>query len=123
MIDLEKEALKYDLLSLKKLQEKRKENVVLFENSIKNERAALQQEESAQSNLENKLNNHDSGLSKLSDADREWILTDLPKLKSTKEKRNNTIMLLKAAIIEEYNIMDHEDKMIFFLEKKHGNKI
>lgn len=123
MIDLEKEALKYDLLSLKKLQEKRKENIILFENSIKNERAALQQEESAQSNLENKLNNHDSGLSKLSDSDKEWILTDLPKLKSTKEKRNNTIMLLKTAIIEEYNIMDHEDKMIFFLEKKHGNKI
>lgn len=123
MIDIAKEAKKYDLSALIKLQDKRRENIVLFENSIKNERAALMQEEAAQSNLENKLLNHDIGLVKLSDSEKEWILTDLPKLKTTKEKRNETIMLLKTAIIEEYNIMDYEDKMIFFLEKNNGNKI
>lgn len=123
MINLEKEALKYDIASLIKLQKKRQENINIFETSIKNERAASQQEEVAQASLESKLRQHDLGLVKLTDAEKEWILSDLPKLKLTFEKRNQTIMLLKAAIIEEYSMMDNEDKMIRFLGKENDGKI
>ena len=119
---LNKAALKYDLNSLIKLQEKRRENISLFEQSIKGERSASQQEEVAQASLEEKLRYHDLGISKLTDAEKEWILSDLPKLKSTKEKRNQTIMLLKAAILQEQEQMDREEYMIHFLEKRNGSK-
>jgi hypothetical protein len=94
----------------------------LFEQSIKGERSASQQEEVAQASLEEKLRYHDLGISKLTDAEKEWILSDLPKLKSTKEKRNQTIMLLKAAILQEQEQMDREEYMIHFLEKRNGSK-
>jgi hypothetical protein len=118
MINLEQEALKYDLSSLISLQDKRKENIVIFEQSIKNERAASQQEEVIHSTLEQKLRNHDLNIVKLSDTEREWILSDLPKVKSTMENRNKTITLLKTAILEEYEKMDHESRMIMFLQSK-----
>ena len=120
---LQEDAAKYDIQSLIRLQNKRLENIALFEQSIKNERAVSQQEESAQAVLQNKLNNHDLGISKLSDADREWILTDIPKLKSTRENREKTITLLKTAILEEYSSMDYESQMISFLENKNGGKV
>lgn len=123
MNELKREAEKYDLSSLINLQKKRRENVGIFEQSIKNERAASQQEESAQANLEAKLRHHDLGLVKLSDADREWIVSDLPKLKSTREKREQTIVLLKAAILEEQTAMDREEQMINYLEIRNGSKI
>ena len=109
--EFEKEAHKYNLLSLRNLQEKRKQNVTLFEQSIKNERGASQQEEVVQTQLENKLQG------KLSDTEREWILSDLPKLKSTRASREQTIALLKAAIMQEYDQIDIEEKMIHYLEK------
>lgn len=123
MFDFEKEALKYDIFSLINLQNKRKENIAIFEISIKNERAASQQEEASQFFLENKLKLHDSGSVKLSDTEKEWILSDLPKFKTTFEKRNQTIMLLKAAILEEYEMMDNEEKMIRFLERRNDGKV
>lgn len=122
MSNLKKEALKYDLSSLIRLQEKRKQNITLFEQSIKNERAAAQQEENAQVVLETKLRQHEIGLAILSDADKEWILSDIPKLKSTREKRDNTVMLLKAAILEEQAAMDREEQMINYLEQRDGSK-
>jgi hypothetical protein len=118
MINLEQEAKKYDLPSLVNLQDKRKENINIFEQSIKNERAASQQEEFMQSTLENKIRNHDLNIAKLSDTEREWILSDLPKIKSTRENRDKTITLLKTAILEEYDKMDHESRMIMFLQSK-----
>jgi len=118
MINLEQEAKKYDLSSLINLQNKRKENIDIFEQSIKNERVASQQEEFMQSTLENKIRNHDLNIAKLSDTEREWILSDLPKIKSTRESRNATITLLKKAILEEYDKMDHESSMIMFLKSK-----
>lgn len=123
MINIEKEALKYNLSSLINLQNKRRENIILFEQAIKNERSACQQEEIAQASLETKLRHHDLGLIKLTDTDKELIIADLPKLKSTNEKRNQTILLLKSAIIQEYEIMDSEEKMIHFLEKQNAGKI
>jgi hypothetical protein len=117
MNELEKEALKYDLNSLIALQAKRLENIKIFEQSIKNERAAQQQEEGVETALEQKLLLHSSGLSKLSDADMELISADLPKLKSTKQKRLETIQLLKTAILEEQTCMDHEERMINYLKK------
>jgi len=120
---LEREALKYDLISLIKLQDKRKENILLFEASIKGEREATQQEETVQSVLETKLRQHDLGLSKLDETDKVLILEDIPKLKSTREKRSQTIMLLKAAIIAEQESMDYEENMIMFLEKKNGSQV
>lgn len=122
MSNLKKEALKYDLASLVRLQQKRKENICLFEQSIKNERAAAQQEENAQATLETKLRQHEIGLVLLSEADKEWILSDIPKLKSTREKRDNTIMLLKAAILDEQAAMDREEQMIHYLEQRDGSK-
>lgn len=116
--DIEKEARKYDLPSLVLLQEKRKQNVALFEQSIKNERLALQQEELVELNLQNKLIQHNSRQVKLPDAEREFILQDLPKIASTRTKRNETIQLLKAAIMGEYDLMDNEEKMIHFLQRK-----
>ena len=118
MINLEQEAKKYDLPSLVNLQDKRKENINIFEQSIKNERAASQQEEFMQSTLENKIRNHDLNIAKLSDTEREWILSDLPKIKSTRENRDKTITLLKTAILEEYDKMDYESRMIMFLQSK-----
>ena len=76
----------------------------------------MQQEETARSILEIRLNG------KIDDAEREWILSDLPKLKSTKENRDNTISLLKSAILEEYASMDYESQMIDFLEKENDSK-
>lgn len=122
MEDLKKEALKYDLQSLVRLQEKRKQNIVLFEQSIKNERAASQQEETAQVALETKLRQNDLGLIILTDADKEWIISDIPKIKSTREKRENTISLLKIAILEEQNAMDREEQMIYYLGTINGSK-
>lgn len=121
MINLEQEASKYDLLSLINLQNKRQENINIFEQSIKNERGASQQEEVIQSTLEQKIRNHDLNIVKLSDTEREWILSDLPKIKSTRENRNTTITLLKAAILEEYDKMDYESRMIMFLQSKGKN--
>ena len=123
MNDLDIEALKYDLPSLIRLQDKHKCNILLFEQSIKNERMANQQEENAEVALESKLRQHDIGLSKLSDSDKEWILSDLPKIKLTREKRESTITLLKAAIIEEQTTMDREEQMIRYLETHHVCKI
>ncbi len=120
--DLKKEAERYDLPSLIKLQDKRRENVAIFEQSIKNERAASQQEESAQSNLETKLRYHDLGIAKLNDSDKDLILTDVPKLQSTREKREETIKLLKSAILEEHTSMDREEQMINYLESRSGSK-
>ncbi len=120
--DLKKEADRYDLPSLIKLQDKRRENVVIFEQSIKNERAASQQEESAQSNLETKLRYHDLGIAKLTETDKDLILTDVPKLKSTREKREATIKLLKTAILEEQASMDREEQMIHYLGNRDGSK-
>jgi len=71
-----------------------------------------------QSTLENKIRNHDLNIAKLSDTEREWILSDLPKIKSTRENRDKTITLLKTAILEEYDKMDHESRMIMFLQSK-----
>lgn len=121
MSSLEKDALKYDLNSLKELQNKRKLNISLFEESIKKERESSNQEDLIQLNLENKLRYHQLGLSKLSDTDLYLINQDLPKIKSTKDKRNQTIMLLKVAINEEQEQMDYEERMIKFLES-HGDK-
>ncbi len=118
MINLEQEASKYDLQSLINLQEKRKENIKIFEQAITNERAVMQQEATAQATLENKLNNNNLGIGYLSDTEKEWILSDLPKIKSTRENRDKTITLLKTAIMEEYNKMDYESRMIMFLQFK-----
>lgn len=119
---LEKEALKYDLSSLIKLQDKRKENILLFEESIKGERAASQQEESVQAVLESKLRHHDLGLSKLDETDKILILEDIPKLKTTRSNREQTIMLLKAAILQEQEAMDREENMINLLEKRNDGQ-
>lgn len=122
MNNLKKEALKYDLGSLIRLQEKRKENIILFEQSIKNERNVSQQEEGALNALEAKLRQHDLGINLLSDTDKEWILSDIPKLKSTRQKREQTISLLKEAIIQEQGFMDNEEYMIKILESVHDGK-
>jgi hypothetical protein len=122
MNNLQKEASQYDLASLVRLQEKRKENIGIFERSINNERAASEQEEVAQLSLEKKLKFHDLSLVILDGTEKELILTDIPKLKSTREKREHTIMLLKSAILEEYAMMDKEEQMIRFLETRDGSK-
>jgi hypothetical protein len=122
MNNLQKEASQYDLASLVRLQEKRKENIAIFERSINNERAASEQEEVAQLSLEKKLKFHDLSLVILDGTEKELILTDIPKLKSTREKREHTIMLLKSAILEEYAMMDKEEQMIRFLETRDGSK-
>lgn len=122
MNTLEREALKYDLDSLIKLQDKRKNNIILFEQSIKQEREASSQEENVQINLESKINLHNSNKIKLDQTEYQWILLDLPKIKSTREKRNQTIMLLKNAIIEEQTSMDREERMIIFLESNDNKK-
>lgn len=116
MKSIEKESLKYDLPSLILLQEKRKENIILFEQSIKKEREAFSQEEIVEATLESKIKLHNLGFNKLDDTEYHWILSDLPKLKLTRERRNQTIMLLKSAIIDEQTSMDHEERMIAFLE-------
>jgi hypothetical protein len=121
-LSLEKEALQYNLSSLIDLQNKRRNNIVLFEQSIKKERDMSNQEETIQFSLENKIMLHDKGINKLSDTEYHWILSDLPKLKTTREKRNQTIMLLKTAIIEEQTSMDREERMIAFLESNDGKK-
>ena len=51
------DALKYDLVSLINLQNKRIENIRLFEASIENEKKSIFQEDVIQTNLETKLNN------------------------------------------------------------------
>jgi hypothetical protein len=117
MKDIKKEAEKYDLDSLINLQLKRLENIKIFEQSIKNERAASQQEEGVQAALELKLQQHSSGISKLNQTDIELISIDLPKLKTTRDNRSKTIELLKKAILEEQEAMDYEEKMINFLKK------
>jgi len=122
MNSFEKEALQYDLISLVALQEKRKNNIVLFEKAIKQEREASLQEESVQEVLESKLKSHDAGKIKLDDSEYHLIQLDLPKLQSTREKRKYTVQLLKTAILEEQTSMDHEERMIKFLESN-GNKI
>jgi len=122
MNNFQKEASQYDLSSLIKLQNKRKENVAIFECSISNERAASQQEEIAQLALEKKLKFHDLSISILDDTEKELILADIPKLKVTREKREQTVMLLKAAILEEHAMMDREEQMISFLETRNGSK-
>lgn len=123
MNKLQEDASKYDIQSLIRLQQKRLENINIFEQSIKNERIAIQQEDSALNLLELKIRNHDSGICKLSETERVWIFSDIPKIKSTRENREKTITLLKAAIIEEYSSMDYEGYMIAFLEKKNDGKI
>jgi len=115
-MSIEKEALRYDLPSLINLQKKHLENITIFEKSIKNEREAIQQEENAEVALETKLRQNNLGIAKIDDTEIQLILLDLPKLKSTRIKRDQTIMLLKAAIIEEQGAMDREEQMIHFLE-------
>lgn len=121
MKSIESESLKYDLTSLINLQNKRCNNISIFQQSIKNEREILIQEETIQATLESKLRLHDAGINKLCDTDYQLILLDLPKIKSTRSNRDKTIALLKHAIIEEQNAMDYEERMIAFLES-HGNK-
>ena len=115
------DALKYDLVSLINLQNKRIENIRLFEASIDNEKKAIFQEDVIQTNLETKLNKHNNGLSVLDKTAYHLIQIDLPKIKSTKEKRNQTISLLRNAIFEEQNNIDYESKMIDFL-RSNGSK-
>lgn len=119
MTPIQREALKYDLASLVRLQDKRRENVSLFEDSIRKEREARLQEETAEAALKDKLRLHDMGVGRLPDDERQLIANDLPKLASTRAKRDQTIMLLKAAILEEQEAMDREEQMIRFLEKHH----
>jgi hypothetical protein len=121
MNDIEKEAIKYDLDSLINLQEKRKNNILLFEKSIDSEKEASFQEEVASSSLETKIRLHNFGISKLDDTEYNWILSDLPKIKSTIQKRMSTILLLRQAIIEEQASIKREACMIEYLEKN-GNK-
>lgn len=116
--ELQKEALKYDLQSLINLQQKRQQNIIIFEQSIKNEREASMKEASAQAALEDKLRLFDAKMIKLSEADYKSIKQDLPKLKSTQENRRKNIDLLRTAIIEEQESIDREAQMIFFLQSK-----
>ncbi|HEY5268626.1 MAG TPA: hypothetical protein VII94_05915 [Candidatus Saccharimonadales bacterium] len=117
---LQEEASQYSLSSLLELQQKRQQNVQLFEQAIKNERAAGMQEAAATANLEEKLQFYNAKLIKLSEEDRLAIVRDIPKLKSTQEKRKDNIINLQKAILEEQNTMDHETQMIMFLEKHNG---
>lgn len=117
--ELQQEALKYDLPSLLQLQEKRQQNVQLFEQAIKNERSAAMQEATAQANLEEKMLFHNAKLIKLSDADQYLIRRDIPKLKSTQDKRKENIVKLQQAILEEQGAIDREHQMIMFLETHH----
>lgn len=96
----------YDLDSLVRLQEKRRENVALFEQAIKNERAANQQDEVIVATLSRKLRHE------ITETEREAILSDLPKLESTRINREKTIALLQKAISSEYDSMNAEDRMI-----------
>ena len=121
MKTFEKEALQYDLLSLVALQTRRKNNISLFEKSIKEEREISSKEEIIQEALESKLRLHDTGRVKLDASECHLIQLDLPKIKSTREKREQTIKLLKNAIIAEQTSMDYEERMIAFLESN-GNK-
>lgn len=113
---IQEEALQYDLKSLKELQEKRKQNIQLFEQAIKNERSAIMMEMSAQSNLEEKLNLYNAKLFKLSTEDYNAIINDIPKLKSTQERRRENINKLQQAILEEQTTADREVQMIMYLE-------
>lgn len=117
---IQEEALQYSLSSLIELQTKRQQNIQLFEQAIKNERAASMQEAAAQANLEEKMTLYNAKLIKLSGEDYEAIKRDVPKLKSTQEKRKDNILKLQQAILEEQNAIDHETQMIMFLEVKNG---
>lgn len=117
---IQEEALQYSLPSLIELQTKRQQNIQLFEQAIKNERAASMQEAAAQANLEEKMTLYNAKLIKLSGEDCEAIKRDVPKLKSTQEKRKDNILKLRQAILEEQNAIDHETQMIMFLEVKNG---
>lgn len=119
---LQEEALQYDLQSLKDLQNKHIQNVQLFEQAIKNERAAALQEASAQANLEEKITYFNAKLIKLSADDLKAIQADIPKLKSTQERRKENIAKLQQAILDEQTTMDRETQMIMFLESRHDSK-
>lgn len=120
--DIQKEAEHYDLSSLVQLQIRRQSNIALFEDSIRNERMASQQEAEAEFLLSSKLRLHNTGVSKLDAVQYNQIIEDIPKLQSTQKKREQTINLLKAAILEEQEMMDREEKMIKYLEIHHGGK-
>lgn len=119
---LQEEALQYDLQSLKDLQNKHVQNVQLFEQAIKNERVAALQEASAQANLEEKITYFNAKLIKLSAEDLKAIQADIPKLKSTQERRKENIAKLQQAILDEQTTMDRETQMIMFLESRHDSK-
>lgn len=119
---IQEEAAQYNLQALKDLQTKHLQNVQLFEQAIKNERAASMQESSAQANLEEKLHLFNAKLFKLSQEDHQSIVEDIPKLKSTQDRRKENIVKLQQAILEEQNIMDHEAQMIMYLESRNDSK-
>lgn len=119
---LKQEASQYDLKSLIDLQTKRQQNIQLFEQAIKNERAASMQEAAAQANLEEKLQLFNAKLFKLSAEDHQSIIVDIPKLKSTQERRKENISKLQQAILEEQNAIDHEAQMIIYLESNNDSK-
>lgn len=122
MNNLKKEAMNYDLVSLINLQNKRRDNIILFEKAIRSEREASMLEASAIATLEDKLRMHNKKAIRLSDAEQKLIIQDVPKLKSTIERRAQTISKLQSAIIAEQESMDREQQMIVFLEISHGNK-
>ncbi len=119
---LQEEAMQYNLEALKDLQIRHVQNVQLFEQVIKNERAAAMQEATAQQNLEEKLAYHNAKLIKLSEEDFKAIQSDIPKLKSTQEKRKENISNLQLAILAEQQTMDRETQMIMFLESRNDGK-
>lgn len=118
----EQEALKYNLDSLIKLQNKRIDNIILFEQSIMKEKKSINMEEAVQTALESKIKLHELGDITLNDTEYYLISLDLPKIKSTIKKRAQTIVLLENAIVEERIAMDYEKNMITFLESHDGKK-
>jgi len=118
MDDLQVEASRYDLPSLIALQDKRRENVALFERSIQEEREISTQEERARVVLEEKIRLHEIGVARLDVATHELVSSDLPKLVSTRARREETIGKLEAAIVEERSQIAREGQMITFLQAK-----
>jgi len=119
---LRQEALQYDLSSLLLLQDKRSQNIQLFEQSIKNERSASMKENVAQTALEEKVTLYSAKLLKLSSEEFKLMEQDIPKLKSTQDKRKQNIINLQQAILDEQNSMDHEMQMILFLKDQNDGK-
>lgn len=119
MNELEREALNYDLPSLVQQQDRRRQNVQLFEQCIANEKTASLEEAKVQSALEEKLMLANSRVLKLSADEVKLIVDDIPKLKSTQARRRENIQKLQKAILEEQDALDREATMIQFLETRH----